>query len=606
MRLQFFKIIVLIFVSSIVVLSTFFLISLDKTTLNNKNENIIPIKSTTSSAVISTKSSDLFTPIKKVVVLEREIIKEVIKEVCNNNKIESIPNSSEHLKLTNNNNNLNNNSNNLDNNNTNNNNNNNNNKNININNNNKNNLNEDQLYGFKDKQSMINYFLSYQNYYFLEENNYQHMNKSNYDLSKYQFPELLKIESDFKPTIDETKKNIEKLREEYYISQIKQSSSFEKDKIINNNNNNILGEEEKNKNDFFKNINIDYEITEILKRGINGIQDIKRLEELDEMKSNGHHPNYYLQSPTPSQIIEFNNTDGYYKQSLKIIKSRLWSDFYSNYWRDKNFIKYSIDNSLIPFEPPKLSLPLNTSTPLLTTPYIFIHLPKVGGTSMQYHFKKQFNQDSIQQWTFPNSKEIINVQNAKSVILGHFGYGLHYVLKEDSQKTYNYLTMLRDPVDRVISHYFYHKSTTFDQEHMVARNNTFDQWLEVSPRGTNEMTRQLSGIFETEEFTPTNETFNMALYHLRSMKFVGITERFEETLALLKFYIGLDNSDVSNKKNVAQTKPSGVSPEIIEKIKEKNWMDILLYEEALKMFERQINIVGRDNFENQLNKILKK
>ncbi|KAM9965526.1 hypothetical protein ACTFIW_005344 [Dictyostelium discoideum] len=404
-------------------------------------------------------------------------------------------------------------------------------------------------YQFNDKESMINYFLTYQNYYYIEEyKDKQFSNSTKYNLSKYKYPVLTKLYSNFTPTIKE----------------------------------------------------IDYEIDLIKKKYDNGeIVEPK----INSITSSTTYRSIRAPKKKTNKKITFENDETYHNLELKKFRSRVWSDFYLNYWKDKYFLLFTLENGLS-FRSPRLCLPLDTSKPLLTTPYLFLHIPKCGGTTMYTHFSKHFKFGTLQQWAHPNPTEYKKVQDSKNFIIGHFEMGIHLILNEKEQKTYNYMTMLRDPVERVISNYFYHKHSPGDPQHILARDNVIEKWITISPRGNNEITRVLSGITFREEPVPSNDTFNMALYHLRSMKFVGITEKYSESLALLKFYTGLENPNVSDKLKNSKFRPHGITPTIIEKIKERNWMDILLYEEALKMFERQINIVGRDNFEKQLKKII--
>ncbi|KAN0037536.1 hypothetical protein ACTFIV_002887 [Dictyostelium citrinum] len=455
------------------------------------------------------KDSDLLTPKNKLSTVEKEINKKVVNEICRNNNDDFKVEDNEESKF---------------------------------------------YYQFNDKQSMINYFLTYQYYYYIEEyKDKQFSNIAKYNLSEYTYPVLTKLQSNFTPTIED----------------------------------------------------IDYEIDLIKKKYDNGeIESQKTTTTTTTTTTSRVTTRYPIKKTTKTnKKITFENDGTYHNLVLKKFRARVWSDFYSNYWKDKYFLLFTLENSLS-FRSPRLCLPLDTSKPLLTTPYLFLHIPKCGGTTMYVHFSKHFKVGTLQQWAHPNPTEYKKVQDSKNFIIGHFEMGIHLILNEKEQKTYNYMTMLRDPVDRVISNYFYHKHSPGDPQHIIARDNSIGNWLIKSPRGNNEMTRVLSGITIKEEPVPTNETFNMALYHLRSMKFVGITEKYSESLALLKFYTGLDNPNVSEKLKSLKFRPTGITPDIIEKIKKRNWMDILLYEEALKMFERQINIVGRDNFEKQLKKII--
>ncbi|KAN0003107.1 hypothetical protein ACTFIZ_009277 [Dictyostelium cf. discoideum] len=449
---------------------------------------------------INGKKIDLLKPNNKLGIVEKEINKKVIFEICKNETDE---------------------------------------------------INKDEskfYYQFNDKESMINYFLTYQNYYYIEEyKDKQFVNSTKYNLSEYKYPVLTKFQSNFTPTIQEIDYEIDLIKKKYDNSEMVESKT-----------------------------NLTFSTTS---RSIRA--PIKKT----------------------NKKITFENDGNYHNLQLKKFRARVWSDFYLNYWKDKYFLLFTLENGLS-FRSPRLCLPLDTSKPLLTTPYLFLHIPKCGGTTMYSHFSKHFKIGTLQQWAHPNPTEYKKVQDSKNFIIGHFEMGIHLILNEKEQKTYNYMTMLRDPVDRVISNYFYHKHSPGDPQHILARDNTIEDWIIKSPRGNNEITRVLSGITIKEEPLPTNDTFNMALYHLRSMKFVGITEKYSESLALLKFYTGLDNPNVADKLKFSKFRPSGITAAIIEKIKKRNWMDILLYEEALKMFERQINIVGRDNFEKQLKKII--
>ena len=81
----------------------------------------------------------------------------------------------------------------------------------------------------------------------------------------------------------------------------------------------------------------------------------------------------------------------------------------------------------------------------------FLHIPKTAGTTLISIIDDHFNLDSIlheQVWNeiLPKIPETFSQFR---LIRGHFGYGLHRVLTKKPL----FLTMLREPVDRVLSFY---------------------------------------------------------------------------------------------------------------------------------------------------------
>ncbi|KAM9980730.1 hypothetical protein ACTFIY_003054 [Dictyostelium cf. discoideum] len=577
-RIGFFKFLFLSFLISICLMSSYLLISINNIENKNDNVNINTIKSQSSQ---ETSIENIFKPQKKLVVLEREVIKEVIKEVCANDIItHEIKNSIKNQDKT-----------------------------LIINEESENSI--ENYQGFKDKQSMINYFLTYQNYYNIEKyKDIIYIDTQKYNISKYSFPELTQKQSTFTPTIKEIINKIESIKTVYQNSNINQQQQYQQQyqqqRYQQQQNKQQLYEQQQQQRETLRgDINEPHQVFQ--QKGVNGITNkvgtLGGISSQPILNDGKNQQNILNSQSNTFNEIGFNRNNEHMKYAKLLFRARVWSDFFSDYWREKDFIQFSENNGIIPFQPPKLSLPLDTSKPLLSKPYLFLHIAKSGGSSMYFHFNRFFGSGVLQQWAHPNPNDYLKVKQANNVVIGHFDYGIHYVLNEETQKSCNYLTILRDPVERVISHYFYHLFDKGDPEHSGTKNKTLEDWIISSVRGNNEMTRVLSGITKEEEFKPSNETFLMALYHLRSMKFVGITERFTETLALLKFYTGFDNPLLNNKKNVGKPGRTPVSHQVIEKIKERNWMDILLYEEASKMFERQIDIVGRDNFKNQLNKI---
>ncbi|KAF2075401.1 hypothetical protein CYY_003280 [Polysphondylium violaceum] len=279
---------------------------------------------------------------------------------------------------------------------------------------------------------------------------------------------------------------------------------------------------------------------------------------------------------------------------LKLEKARIWKSFYE--YEENYFIFKQLQNQLPSLPTFSMPLPDPIVPPLIKGgPYLFLHIPKTAGNSVLHAFRSTYGSPKvIQQWTFPGAKDYGRLVD-RQVILGHFDYGIHNYLPQSDKTTYSYLTMLRDPVDRVISHYYYHLNRKEDEGHEMAFKYSLKEWVSLAPQGSNEQTRHLSGITINDEYPPSNETFRLALQHLRTMKYVGITDRYQESMALLKVYCNLSNLSIV-KANTGKTKPY-VPQDIIDHIKRKNWMDILIYEEGLKIFERQLDIVGRERID---------
>ncbi len=90
---------------------------------------------------------------------------------------------------------------------------------------------------------------------------------------------------------------------------------------------------------------------------------------------------------------------------------------------------------------------------------IFNHMPKTGGSSMQFFFEELFGKDRVfrvrDRTITPETKTVDRLSKEEvdfyRVFQGHFRYGNHTVVGEKSV----YFGVMRDPIDRLISNYFY-------------------------------------------------------------------------------------------------------------------------------------------------------
>jgi hypothetical protein len=176
-------------------------------------------------------------------------------------------------------------------------------------------------------------------------------------------------------------------------------------------------------------------------------------------------------------------------------------------------------------------------------------------------------------------------------VTGHIPYGLHRYLAHQ----YQYVTLLRDPVERVISHYYY---IVAKPHHRIARQ-IYDQELTLeeyassylAPDLRNGQVRMLCGLENMDGINgqePASELgLDAAKRNLCStgMAF-GLSERFDESVLALSRAIGWTNVFYT-KKHVNQNRPtrSELPRPAIRAIEENNALDLELYDFAKKKFE---------------------
>lgn len=178
------------------------------------------------------------------------------------------------------------------------------------------------------------------------------------------------------------------------------------------------------------------------------------------------------------------------------------------------------------------------------------------------------------------------------LLMGHMSHGLHQFFSAPS----TYLTLLRDPVERVFSEYRFLSSNPYHPLYSIVSQLSYHQYLDVDPtrQASNGQTRLLSGnTYGDQVGVPGIEPLGQldltrALDHLkRYYPLVGLLERFDESLLLwrklLNWYYPL-----YEKKNITQRRLKLLDKSEIEHTKEKNQFDMTLYQQAASYLEANL------------------
>lgn len=222
---------------------------------------------------------------------------------------------------------------------------------------------------------------------------------------------------------------------------------------------------------------------------------------------------------------------------------------------------------------------------------IFLHIPKSGGTTLNSILAQNF--PSKRTFTMDSRDPLVSIRSLKSMapsqrdtidlISGHCPFGVHELLSRQAA----YITMLRNPVDRICSWYYYvlRSKANFLHKRVTSENLSLDQFVrqrELTAGLNNGQTRWLAGwdAYEAPYGACGRDVLETAKENLRRYFAVaGVTERFEESLLLMQRMFRWPYV-LYRKKNVTPDRPSSaqIAPDTLDAIRKNNDLDLELYD----------------------------
>jgi hypothetical protein len=232
---------------------------------------------------------------------------------------------------------------------------------------------------------------------------------------------------------------------------------------------------------------------------------------------------------------------------------------------------------------------------------VFYHIPKSAGTTLNRLLRQNYRREEMVECGINTQQFIADLKTWPPERLrkirflqGHFPFGLHEILPQGARC----FTILRDPVERVISYYFHalREPAHYLHKYVVGKDRSLKELLDSHiPVMMNEcQVRLMSGVFDTVPFGEVDEAMlQQAICNLEKCDVVGVTEQFDRSLLLLQRAFGwqhirykLENVG-ENRRRADQLPAAG-----LETVRRYNAKDAILYEEACKLLDAQTRAAG--------------
>jgi hypothetical protein len=229
---------------------------------------------------------------------------------------------------------------------------------------------------------------------------------------------------------------------------------------------------------------------------------------------------------------------------------------------------------------------------------IFLHIGRTAGTTLNSILDRQYPRRSTYQFDSHRLTESIaefrglpeDRRRGMRVVRGHVSFGIH----ESLPGPWTYITLLRDPVERLISHYQYVRERPHRlSRRVIEESMTLEDYIRsgISVELNDWQTRVLAGATNAPFGTTDRAMLDRALGNVEQhFAVVGLSERFEETVVMLKQSLGWKRAWFTNLNATRDRPPRAAVPDdALRAIREVNALDIELYERARQRFEDTIS-----------------
>ncbi|WP_169334103.1 sulfotransferase family 2 domain-containing protein [Psychroflexus tropicus] len=223
-------------------------------------------------------------------------------------------------------------------------------------------------------------------------------------------------------------------------------------------------------------------------------------------------------------------------------------------------------------------------------------MPKAGGTSFKFFLKENFRDQLYLDYTdYPdhlNEKQIndklkkynncfynlkpyyFNLKN-KSIFHGHFLAAKYkcYLAKENAC----FITWLRDPIERLVSHYYYWLKT-YNKERSLALHK-----------------RVVEEKWSLEKFCFSKEMKNLYSkflidFDIKNFDFIGIVEKYDEDFIYFNNFISkIKNPTLPDLNKTVKPEKNHFDNDIKGQLKQFHKKDYEIYDYALRMRKKRIN-----------------
>jgi hypothetical protein len=212
----------------------------------------------------------------------------------------------------------------------------------------------------------------------------------------------------------------------------------------------------------------------------------------------------------------------------------------------------------------------------------FIHIPRTSGTSMVGLLQKMYDGKKIGESVNLFEEKIYS----KSYFEGNDLNMAHVDLKDAIEvcPEHEFMTILRDPVDRYLSHYYWNQMKYQVTQPHCSLREFMDR--EINQRDFNSMMWQLGDHFKVRERKKDeDECYHQATVSLFSFKYILLYENIDEDVHnFIKCTRIPGNWEYPHRQGSgSKLHIANLDPSLIEEIRERNSLDIKLYNFAKEM-----------------------